>query len=326
MQDVAARAGVSPMTVSRALRFPERVAPETRARIEVAAAELNYVSSALAGQLATGRTRLVAVVLPNLRNPAFAVTMQGLSDTLGDAYELVVAGSHGAPEGEARTVHTLLGYRPAALVIHGGPHNAETRQLLTGTRIPVVEIGSLVGRPVNLAVGYSNRAAGRVATEHLIARGRTRIAFVSQPRRTNSRSEERWRGYREALARAGLPERPNLVLESELGYERGAEALDVLLQRDSRLDAVFFNSDGWALGALFHCQRKRIAVPGCIALMGFDDQEFSALTVPALTTVHVPRYEMGVEAGKLVRASLAGAPIARKRVDLGFRLMVRETT
>lgn len=326
MEDVAARAGVSLMTVSRALRFPERVAPPTRARIEAAAAELNYVSSALAGQLATGRTRLVAVVLPNLRNPAFAATMQGLSDTLGGEFELVVAGSHGAPEGETRTVRALLGYRPAALVIHGGPHTADTRQLLTGARLPVVEIGSLVGRPIHLAVGYSNRAAGRTATEHLLARGRTRIAFVSQPRRTNSRSEERWRGYREAIAGAGLPERPDLVLETELGYERGAEALDALLRREPRLDAVFFNSDGWALGALFHCQRERIAIPGRIALMGFDDQEFSALTVPALSTVHVPRYEMGVEAGKLVRASLAGEPVARKRVDLGFRLVVRETT
>jgi LacI family transcriptional regulator, gluconate utilization system Gnt-I transcriptional repressor len=189
-----------------------------------------------------------------------------------------------------------------------------------------VELGSLVGHPVNFAVGYSNRAAGRVATEHLLGRGYRTIGFVSQSRRNNSRAEERWRGYREALRAASVGARPELELELDLGYERGAEALALLMERERRLDAVFFVSDGWALGALFHCQRNGIDVPRRVAIMGFDDQEFSALTVPALTTIHVPRYEMGFEAGKLLRSQLAGAPIPRKRIDLGFRLVVRGST
>jgi len=326
MKDVANRAGVSLMTVSRALRSPSSVAAPTLARVGEALAELNYVGSAFAGQLSTGRTRLVAVVLPDLRNPAFAIALQGLSEALGHEYELVVAGARGAPEGEARTVRALLGYRPAAIVIHGGPHTRETRQLLEHSSSPVVELGSLVGHPVNFAVGYSNRAAGRVATEHLLGRGYRTIGFVSQSRRNNSRAEERWRGYREALRAASVGARPELELELDLGYERGAEALALLMERERRLDAVFFVSDGWALGALFHCQRNGIDVPRRVAIMGFDDQEFSALTVPALTTIHVPRYEMGFEAGKLLRSQLAGAPIPRKRIDLGFRLVVRGST
>jgi LacI family transcriptional regulator, gluconate utilization system Gnt-I transcriptional repressor len=326
MEDVAKRAGVSLMTVSRALRFPETVAESTRARIEAASAELSYVGSAIAGQLATGRTRLVAVVLPDLRNPAFALAMQGLSDALGEQFELIVSSAHGAPEGEERVIRALLGYRPAALVIHGNRHNPETRELLKRASIPVVEIGSLVGRPVNLSVGYSNRSAGKAATEHLLARGYRRLGFVSQSKQRNSRAEERWQGFREALKGAGIEARPELELETELGYARGAKALQELMRQDRHLDAVFFTSDGWALGALFHCQRKGIAVPGQIALMGFDDQELASLTVPALTTIHVPRYEMGWEAGKLLHAQLTGASLPRKRLDLGFELIQRETT
>lgn len=326
MADVARRAGVSQMTVSRALRFPETVAETTRRRIEVATAELNYVGSALAGQLSTGRTRLVAVVLPDLRNPVFALAMQGLSDALGESYELVVAGAHGEQKGEERAIRALLGYRPAALVVHGGRHEADTRELLAGAAIPIVEMGSLPSPPIHLSVGYSNRAAGKAATDHLLSRGYKKIGFVSQSKRQNSRADERWQGYRAALTEAGIRPRPELELESELGFARGAQALTLLREREPKLDAVFFTSDGWALGALFHCQRSRIAVPRQIALVGFDDLEASALSVPALTTIHVPRYEMGWEAGCLLRDQLNGKSTSRHRLNLGFELIVRETT
>ena len=232
MEDVAKRAGVSLMTVSRALRFPDTVADDTRKRIETASVELNYVGSRLAGQLATGRTRLVAVVLPDLRNPAFAMAMQGLSDALGEEFELVVSGAHGGQSGEERVIRALLGYRPAALVVHGGRHDPATRELLSNSGIPVVEMGSLVTRSKNLMVGYSNSAAGQAATEHLIHRGYRRIGFVSQPKRDNSRADERWQGYRAALEVAGIVPQPGWEIETELGFARGADALVALRKRD----------------------------------------------------------------------------------------------
>jgi LacI family gluconate utilization system Gnt-I transcriptional repressor len=325
MEDVARRAGVSLMTVSRALRKPETVATPTRSAIERAMRELNYVGSAIAGQLATGRTRLVAVVLPDLRNSAFALAMQGLSDAIENEYELIVAGSHGGPQGEARVIRVLLGYDPAAIVIHGTTHTAETRQLLSDAAIPVVEIGSMVDRPLDLLVGYSNRDAGRMATEHLIGRGRRRIGLVSQPRGQNDRAEARWRGFREALAHAGISVCPWMEIETSLGYDQGRRALEDLLQREPALDAVFFLSDVLAHGALLHCQRSGIEVPERVAIVGFDDQELAAHTIPALTTIRVPRYEMGLEAGRLLRQRLAGSPVPTNRLDLGFKLVVRES-
>jgi LacI family gluconate utilization system Gnt-I transcriptional repressor len=325
MEDVAERAGVSLMTVSRAIRLPHTVSERTRAKVEAARTALSYVGSALAGQLAAGRTRLVGVVLPDLRNAAFALAMQGLSDALGTEFELVVASPHGAAESDERVIRSLLGYHPVALVVHGNVRSATARDMLVQSSIPVVEMGSLPKHPVGSAVGYSNRAAGSAATEYLLSKGHRHIGFVCAPMKHNRRAKERWQGHRAALTSHGIAARPELEIETDLGYRRGEEALTLLLQRDPRLDAVFFSGDVWALGALFYCQRQGISVPGQLALMGFDDQEQAGLVAPSLTTIRVPRYEMGAKAGCMLREQLASSPARHSRVDLGFELVARES-
>ncbi|WP_077001175.1 LacI family DNA-binding transcriptional regulator [Variovorax sp. KK3] len=326
MDHVAQRAGVSLMTVSRALRAPATVAEATRERIQAAISELNYVGSAFAGQLATGRTRLIAVVLPDLRNTAFALEMQGLTEGLGSEYQLVVAGAPGAGDSDEQVFRSLLAYRPAALVIHGAGRSPGTRDYLARCGVPVVELGSLDSKPINIAVGYANRAAGKAAAEHLLATGRRVLGFVSPSKERNARAHDRWLGFRDALKAAGVAFRPELELETVLGYERGAEALVQLLQIEPKLQGVFFTGDGWAIGALLHCQRQGIAVPRQLGIMGFDDQELAGLMVPSLSSIQVPRYEMGKEAGTQLRLQLAGETRVRKRVDLGFKLVVRGST
>jgi LacI family gluconate utilization system Gnt-I transcriptional repressor len=327
MQDVAAHAGVSLMTVSRALREPDKVSERTRAKVEASRKALNYVGSAIAGQLAAGRTRLCGVVLPDLRNPAFALAMQGLSDALGSEFELIVASPQGPEEAdEERVMRSLLGYHPAAVVVHGNVRSAAARGMLLRSSIPVAEIGALLHRPVGISIGYSNRAAGRAATQYLLDKGHTRIGFVCAPKRINARAKERWEGYRAALKAKGIAARDELELELELGYGRGGEALATLLSRDPKLEAVFFSGDAWALGALYYCQRQGYEVPGRIAVMGFDDQEQAALVSPALTTIRVPRYEMGAVAGRILRARVMGQQsVEGRRIDLGFEVVARES-
>src|SRR5690606_38978003 len=169
MDDVAQHAGVSLMTVSRALDNPSRVAQRTRDRIQASIDELNYVGSAFAEQLATGRTRLVAVVLPDLRNPAFARELQGLAEGLGADFQLVVAGNAAPCDNGDATVRARLTYRPAALVVHGVGRDSQPRAQLARCGVPIVELGSLDSRPIGTAVGYSNKAAGKAATRHLLA-------------------------------------------------------------------------------------------------------------------------------------------------------------
>lgn len=326
MDDVAQHAGVSLMTVSRALHNPSSVAQRTRDRIQASIHELNYVGSAFAEQLATGRTRLVAVVLPDLRNPAFARELQGLAEGLGPEFQLVVAGSPGTGDSDEVTYRSLLTYRPAALVVHGISRSSRTRAYLARCGVPIVELGALDTRPINIAIGYSNKDAGKAATKHLLSTGRSRLGFVSSPKSQNARAYNRWLGFREALQEAGVEIRPELEIETNLGYELGARTLTQLLEIEPKLQGVFFTGDGWAIGALLHCQRVGIEVPRQLAIMGFDDQELAELMVPALSTIHVPRYEMGKEAGTLLRRQLAGEKRLPKRVDLGFNLVIRSST
>jgi LacI family gluconate utilization system Gnt-I transcriptional repressor len=314
------------MTVSRAFRAPQRVAAATLERIQEAASELGYVGSALASQLASGRTRLIAVVLPDLRNPAFALEIQGLSDGLGDQFDLVFSGENEATDAAPRRIRSLLGYQPAALVVHGGLHDAESLELVARRGVPFIELGSLTGKGQHISVGYSNRAAGKAATEHLIGRGYRHIGFVSSRKADNQRAADRWAGFRAALKSARIAPRVDLELETTLGYGKGAEAVDELMRRERRLQAIFFTGDGWAVGALLHCQRAGIQIPKHLALMGFDDQELTSMTQPQLSSVHVPRYEMGYQAGMLLRQTLNGTPVERSKLDLGFKVVCRGTT
>jgi len=222
-------------------------------------------------------------------------------------------------------VRTLLGHRPAGFVIHGANHTEAIRRLLRQAATPVVEIGSLPRRPIDMVVGYSNAAAARAMTEWLLARGYRRIGFISAPVRHNDRAAERRRGYRAALRSADLGPRPEWEIEREHGVDEGAAALAVLLERRQRLDAVFCGGDVWAIGALFECRRRGISVPGDLAVVGFDGQAIGAQTVPTLTTVQVHRYEMGRRAALLLLARLAGEAVGGRRLDLGYELVIRES-
>jgi len=311
------------MTVSRALHRPEQVAATTRARIAEAMAALDYVPDTLARSLALRRAPIVALVVPSVSNPVFADPIQAMADGLrGRGYHLLLAGT--SEDAEA-LVRTLLGHRPAGFVIHGASHTPTTRRLLRQAGVPVVEIGSLPRRPIDMVVGYSNAAGARAITEWLLARGYRRIGLISAPTRHNDRAAERRRGYRAALKAAGIARLPTWEIERPHGMAEGATALAALLEHAPELDAVFCAGDVWAIGALFECRRRGIRVPADLAVVGFDGQAIGAHIVPALTTVQVHRYEIGRRAAEFLLARIAGEPIASRRLDLGYEIVVRES-
>ncbi len=184
---------------------------------------------------------------------------------------------------------------------------------------------SRADNPIDMVVAYSNRAAGRAMTEHLIGRGYRSIAFVSRDIHRNDRMLERQTGYAMALEAAGLPLRPELVLTRSLTFADGAEALKLLREREPRLEAIFFGGDIWAAGALYECQRQGLVVPRDIAIAGFDDDAIAAQTVPALTTVRVKRGEIGRHVAELLLARINGRQIASKIIDVGFQIIQRES-
>jgi LacI family transcriptional regulator, gluconate utilization system Gnt-I transcriptional repressor len=327
MSDVAELAGVSSLTVSRVFHHPEKVRENTRRKVEEAARKLHYVPNLVAGSLASTNSKVIAALVPHISNNVFSDVVQGVSDVLrSQGYYLLLGSTGASPEEEERLVTTLLGQRPAGMILYGGNHTSRTRGLLKRADIPVVETGNLVKRRIDRVVGFSNFDAGKAMTRFLAERGYRRIGFVSAPRRTNDRVKHRWQGYLEVVRELGLVESPDLYEEvPPLQLEEGARALTRIIERKTQVDAVFFASDVLAVGALFECQRRGISVPKDLAIVGFDDQQIATQVVPRLTTVHVPRYQIGLKAAEMLLQALDN-PKAKKRViDVGFEIADRET-
>jgi LacI family transcriptional regulator, gluconate utilization system Gnt-I transcriptional repressor len=328
MADVAAIAGVTKMTVSRALRHPELVRSDTRERVLRVMGELGYVANRLAGSLTAGRTGLVAAIVPTLRHSLFADTIEGMSDVLAEAgLDLIVANSRYRADVEESQIRTLLERRPDAIVLTGLTHTPEARELLKSAGIPVVETWESTDEPIDVAVGFSNRDAAAAMTEALVTSGYRRIAFVNGPSETNERARHRAEGYRAAMAAAWLPPLPIEVVRDvgAIRTETGGRVLRKLLKHATRPDAIFFTSDVFAVGAILECRALGIGVPDALGIAGFHDLDMGRLVSPTLTTVHVPALEIGRRAGEIIRARLSDSGGERTE-ELPFRIIRREST
>jgi LacI family gluconate utilization system Gnt-I transcriptional repressor len=324
LEDVARLAEVSAITVSRTLQAPAKVAAETRDRVLRAVEAVGYVPNLVAGSLASNRTRAIAAIVPTVTNPVFGQTLHAVEEVLrAQGFHLLLANSGRTPQEEQSLLSAFLARRPDGIFLHNTRHTPATRRLLQQARIPVVETGDLTRRPVDMTVSYSNFAAGKAMAAYLLSRGYQRIAYVSADPRSNERARERRRGYLAALRQAGVAPDPGLIVETTLGPRQGAEALVALVARRPPAQAIFFAGDVWALGALLECQRRGWPVPQRVAVAGFDDQEIAAESIPPLTTVRIPRAEIGRQAAQMLLDRLAGKPVTPKTADLGFRLIQR---
>jgi LacI family gluconate utilization system Gnt-I transcriptional repressor len=327
MSDVARRAGVSTMTVSRALRDPATVSEEMRRKVEAAVAEIGYLPNRIAGSLSSNRSNVVGLIVPSIRNSLFAATIQGISDVLrASGYQLLISDSGHRLEEEEALVEALLAQRVCGLVLHNTQHTPRVRELVEKTGVPTIETGNLPRKPLDMAVAYSNFEAARAMTIHLARLGYRKIGFISLPLQSNDRSEERRRGYFAALKELGRPVDPTLTLEAQSGFGPGADALVRLREAHPDLDAAFFAGDVLAVGALFECQRRGWAVPSRIAIASFDDVELLRHAVPTVTSVRIPRYEIGRRSAEILLERLRGGARERTVIDLGFEIVQREST
>jgi LacI family gluconate utilization system Gnt-I transcriptional repressor len=328
MADVATRAGVGTITVSRALRTPERVSAEVRERVRAAVEATGYVPNLAAGTLKSRRSRIVAAIVPTLRSAIFAETVEGLADGLrAHGLQLMLAASGYSIEEEEAILRSLLGQQPEAVVLTGIAHAPGVRALLRARRLPVVETWELADEPIDRAVGFSNLEAARSMTHALAARGHRRIAFVGTPPGVEARASQRLDGYRRAMGELGLPEDLALLDEFGVTIASGERAAVALLARARPPDAAFFVNDVAAFGAVQACRRLGVAVPAGLAIAGFGDFELARAAHPALTTVRIPGDRIGRTAATLVVERLAGgtAQAGPRVVDLGFEIVVRDS-
>jgi LacI family gluconate utilization system Gnt-I transcriptional repressor len=329
MADIAALAGVTKMTVSRALRQPDKVRPETRERVRAAAQSVGYIPNRTAGSLTARSSGLVGAVVPTLRHSLFAETLEGISDVLATAgIDLIVSNSRYPTGAEEAQIRALLGRRPDAIVLTGLTHTRAARKLLQSAGITVVETWESADQPIDMAVGFSNRDAAQAMTNLLIRSGYKHIVFVNGPSGGNERARHRSEGYRSAMSKAGLEASPIRILRDvgAIQPETGARILRKLVAERPDIDAVFFTSDVYAVGAVLECRKLGIAVPDRMGIAGFHDLELGRIVSPTLTTVHVPALEIGREAGRMILARLKAEWPGTMRKELPFTLVVRDST
>ncbi|MCG3189026.1 MAG: HTH-type transcriptional regulator GntR [Burkholderiaceae bacterium] len=323
MEDVARSAGVSAITVSRAVNTPHKLAPTTLRAVRAAIVKLGYVPNLTAGSLASNRSRTIGVIVPTVANSIFADTIDGLSQALApERYHLLLGQSHYREEQEAALVDAFIGRRVDGLVLTGVTHARGVRARLWRAGLPVVETWDTSSRPIDMLVGFSNVDAGRAAARFLIGKGWRRLAFIGG---SDERSAKRLAGFREAARTGGVPEVAAIRLLSSSQPADGAAAT-VQLLAELVPQALFCSNDTLAAGALFECARRGIRVPADMAVMGFADLPIATAIEPTLTTVQVRAREMGLCAGALLLQRLAGEAPAERIVDLGFAVTERAST
>lgn len=328
LSDVALAAGVSPQTVSRALRDPEAVAEETYERVEKAVAATGYVPNLAASNLASNRSRAVAAIIPLINASVFAETVHAFAGVLSpDGYQIFVGSTDYHPDQEEALVRSFLGRRPDGLLVVGTEHTEGTRTLLAAAGVPVVETWGWTTDPVDVLVGFSNADATGELVRHLVERGRRRPVFAGALQPGDFRAAERRDGF-VAAVRELLGTEPRVVAPPDrpVSMDTGVELLDEVLTRHPDADAVVFASDVFASGALLACTRRGIPVPDRLAITGFGDYDIAAHLVPSLTTVAVPTKEIGALAGTLLLDRIQRRPVTDRVRDVGFRIVPRESS
>ncbi len=332
MQDVATLAGVSTMTVSRALRDGASIAAETRARIKAAIDELGYVLDQSAGSLSSKRTAFVAALIPSINNSNFADTARGLTDALvGSGLQLLLGYTDYSVEKEEQLIESMLRRRPEAIVVTGGGHTLRARKLLENAGIPVVETWDLPKKPIQHVVGFSNADASSALVKHLFAQGYRKIAFIGGTTNRDTRGADRRAGYEAAMAELGLSNSHVISFGTPpITMKQGGEAIIQLMEQWPDVEAAICVSDLSAFGALMECQRRGWQVPGRVAIAGFGDFEISGTCYPAITTVGVNCFDIGFQTGSLLLRAIEGErinkPVARENTVITYQVIPREST
>lgn len=323
LADVAQAAGVSPITVSRALRGERAVDPELVARVQAAAQRLGYVPDPAARALASRHSTHVALLIPMLSNALFVDLLEAVQRTLRPAgYQTLIGVTHYDAAEEEQLLREQLQHRPAGLLVTGFDRSDATRALIAGSGVPCVHLMETSTAAGVYSVGFSQADAGAAMTRHLLARGRRRIAFAAA--QLDPRTMQRLEGWRRVMREAGLYA-PTLewLNPAPSSLALGGTMLEQIAGQTPAVDAVFFCNDDLAQGALLAALRLGIRVPERIAVAGFNDLTGSDQMCPPLTTVRTPRAEVGTEAARMLLALMAGKAVSNPCVDLGYELVVR---
>ncbi len=328
MRDVAKAVGMSPMTVSRALREDNTVNAKTRDRVRQVARELGYVYDSTAQAFRTQKSGFVAVTLPSVNNANFAETFRALSGGLGETgLQILLGSTNYRVEKEEELIHQLLTRNPEALVLTGGHHTAAARALIEARALPVIEMWDLPAEPLGHVVGFSNFDAMAFLVAHLAETGRRKLAFVGASEDTDARGAVRRAGVVAAARDLGLP--PVAMIDAgpaPVSMRHGHAKILELGSTIASFDALVCVSDPVAFGCLSAAQRLGLAVPDDLAITGFGCFEVAKVANPRITTVDVQAEKIGREVVALLEGIFDGRISVPTAINVGATLVPGETS
>jgi LacI family transcriptional regulator, gluconate utilization system Gnt-I transcriptional repressor len=326
MKDVAHDAGVSVMTVSRALQKDTSIREETRLKIDLSVKKLGYVMNKMAGGLSSKRSDFVALLVPSLNNSHLATSVRVITDKCREQGLQVLLGlTDYSMEREEELVRAMLSRRPEAFILTVDGHSEATIKLLKASQIPVIEMWELPANPIHHVVGFSNYAAMGELIAVMKQKGAKNIAYIGESHYVNTRGGERRRAYLDHVS-------PHIIVDNStppITFEDGARAFREIMTRYPETDCVMCVSDPPAFGALMEAQRMGINVPERVRITGFGDFEISRASTPSITTVAVNPQDIGRETGiiltEAIKAARLGLTYPAQRIDLTPEILLRNT-
>ena len=321
IEAVARIAGVSPITVSRALRKPGMVSEPTRIRVEEAVRATGFSLNPHASALRSGRSNVVAAFVSSLASEQFLQAAGTFTDVIeATGFEVVLARTSYSFAREIQLTRSFLQVRPAGVFITGVLEQELVRDMFRRLNVPVVESWANSEAPIDMLVGISNTDGATAATQHLGERGYRKLAFIG---RATGRGRIRHQAYLQECARLGLENVGSVLLPTVRSQDDGRAALSQLLDGGARPEAVFCANDLLACGALVEARSRGLRIPKDLALIGFGDNKLMQEVPPGITTVAINPSEIGRLAGEMIAARLAGKKPQTSRHVLPLTLINR---
>ncbi|MBD9667305.1 LacI family DNA-binding transcriptional regulator [Variovorax sp. VRV01] len=325
--EVARLAGVSAMSVSRALNAPEQVSAAILAKVRAAVESTGYVANRVAGSLASQRSRLVAAVVPSIAGPVFQEMVQSLiAELAARDHQLMLGQSGYGTQEEDALLDAIIGRRPDGIVLGGVVPSAAGRRRLVASGIPVVETWDMVQDPIDMLVGFSHEAIATAVATFLIERGRRRLGFIGG---NHERAARRAGAFVDSALRGPARRRAVAVqvetVVAPATVRSGRQALGEMLRHQPGTDAIFCSSDVLALGVVTEAAARGLRVPQDLAVVGFGDLDFAADVSPSLTTVRIDSTRIGQLAARFIVSRSEGLEVGETKVDVGFSIVTRES-
>lgn len=324
IRDVAKQAGVSHQTVSRVINGKDDVLPETRAIVEAAINQMGYRPHAIARSMASGQTRTLAIISPNLTDYTFASIIEGAEYEARQQQYFVLSSSASDPQAFHALVDELVGHRRIDGLIVINPY-ADDRFKFMPKDFPLVFVGARSHDENICSASLDDENVAYEATKHLISLGHREIALVTGPMEEDC-SQDRANGFRRALYEAEIEYNPAFVYEGDWSASSGQNALLAFVNQGQVPSALFAQNDRMAMGVLHAARDANLHVPEQLAVIGVDDMPLSSYFDPPLTTMQQDMPRIGQEATRMLLDILQGRKPEIRELKLPAQLVVRQST